>query len=170
MEIINSNKRDLDLILVLYEEAIAYQKTKFSRHWHAFDKGTLIQEIEQKRHWKIVQEQDLAFIFSVAFEDPLLWDERNRDPSIYLHRMVCSPAYRGHGLVRQVVQWALAYGRASGKKFIRLDTCADNDKLNQYYQNAGFIFSGFKRFSPSDPVPQHYLEGALSLYQLAVTP
>ena len=168
MEIINSNMEDLEIILELYEQAIAYQKTKFSRHWHSFDRSILTKEIEQERHWKIVQHQEVAFIFSVAFEDPLLWDERNRDPSIYLHRMVSSPVYRGRGFVREVVQWALNYGRSNGKKFIRLDTCADNDKLNQHYQLAGFSFCGLKRFNPSDPVPKHYLEGDLSLYEMDI--
>ncbi len=168
MEFTNSNLKDLDSILMLYEQAIAYQKTKFSRHWHAFDQPTLLKEIEEARHWKIMLDKEIAFIFSVAYEDPLLWDNRNIDPSIYLHRMVSSPSHRGQGFVQAVVHWAIAFGRAHGKQFVRLDTCADNEKLNRYYQNAGFMYCGLKRFHPSDPVPQHYLEGDLSLYEMDI--
>jgi hypothetical protein len=168
MEITNSCFADTQAILDLYEQAISYQKAVFSRHWHSFDQGVLIQEIQERRHWKILINEQIAFLFSVTFEDPMLWEERNADPSVYLHRMVGSPTHRGYGFVRHVVEWALVYGRAHQKKFIRLDTCADNVKLNAYYLNAGFSFWRKKRFKSTDPVPKHYLEGDLNLYQIAI--
>jgi ribosomal protein S18 acetylase RimI-like enzyme len=87
-----------------------------------------------------------------------------------LHRIVTNPAFRGRGYVRHIVAWAETFGKARGKRFIRLDTSRDNQRLNAYYQECGFVFSGFKQFpDDSDPsVPRHYLGRGLSLYEKAI--
>lgn len=104
----------------------------------------------------------------MAYNDQLVWGERDADPSIYLHRIVTNPAFRGKGYVKKIVAWAEDHGRAAGKGFIRLDTYVGNKRLNDYYRECGFRFSGVKTFDDDADgmVPKHYLgPGGLSLFE-----
>ena len=47
MQITNSTQNDIDTILGLYEAAVAYQKTKFYKHWQGFDQQLIEKEIDE---------------------------------------------------------------------------------------------------------------------------
>jgi len=114
---------------------------------------------------------DIACFYSIAFTDPLVWDERDVDPSIYLHRIVTNPAYRGRGYVPHIVAWAESFGKARGLRFIRLDTHRNNKRLNDYYAACGFTFCGIKRFEAEGAhplIPLHYLGEGLSLFEKSI--
>jgi ribosomal protein S18 acetylase RimI-like enzyme len=170
MNIINTTTADLEILQELFGQAIQYQLSKSVNAWHGMNRALIEQEIREKLHWKVVEEGQIACCFSLAFTDRMVWDERDVDPSIYLHRIVTNPAFRGRGYVRQIVGWAEDFGRARGKRFIRLDTNRDNQRLNAYYQECGFVFCGFKQFSDASDlsVPRHYLGSGLSLYEKAI--
>jgi GNAT superfamily N-acetyltransferase len=163
---------DLDDIEKLFTLAIEYQRRKGTYSWQGMNRPLFEKEIAERLHWKIVEEDAIACFFSVAFTDRLVWDERDTDPSIYLHRIVTNPLFRGNGYVRQIVAWAEGYGREMGKQYIRLDTGRDNPRLNAYYRECGFEYRGIKQF-PDDAgpsVPKHYLGSGLSLYERRITP
>jgi RimJ/RimL family protein N-acetyltransferase len=166
--IINSELMDLEVILSLYVKAIEFQKSIQSNHWHDFDAALLEREIREHRHWKIMEGKEIACIYSVAYQDPMIWGERDQHPSIYLHRIVTNPNFMGRRYVKEVVAWAMNYGKANGKSFIRLDTFGANKKLNDYYERCGFVFCGIKSFKSSDEVPRHYLDGELSLLEIKI--
>jgi GNAT superfamily N-acetyltransferase len=168
MNIKNSESGDIEQILVLYAKAIEFQKSKKSNHWYFFDQELLEVEINEHRHWKIIENEEMACVFSVTFHDELIWGERDKNPSIYLHRIVTDPEYMGRGYVRHIVDWARIYSIANGIQFIRLDTFGGNDKLNQYYEECGFVFCGFREFSSNENAPPHYLDGPLSLFEIKV--
>ena len=88
MHIINSDTTDIETIFHLYDEAVAFQKTKFDKHWLDFDRDMVLQEITEGRQWKIMEGEDVACIFAIAYEDPFIWKEKNEDPAIYIHRIV----------------------------------------------------------------------------------
>ena len=131
------------------------------------NRALIEREIGKNLHWKVVEEEQIACCFSIAFTDRLIWDERDEDPSIYLHRIVTNPVFSGRGYVRQILAWAESFGKARGKRYIRLDTNRDNRRLNEYYKECGMVFCGFKQFhDDSDPaVPRHYFGSGLSLYE-----
>lgn len=163
---------DLGEVETLFALAIEYQRKKGTYSWQGMNRPLIENEIRQKLHWKILEEDHIACFFSVAFTDRLVWDERDSDPSIYLHRIVTNPVFRGKGYVRHIVAWAEEYGRSMGKHFIRLDTGRDNHRLNTYYRECGFEYCGVKRFpDDADPaVPRHYLGSGLSLFERKIIP
>ncbi|HXB95440.1 MAG TPA: GNAT family N-acetyltransferase [Puia sp.] len=163
---------DLEVLEELYRLAIEYQRTRTANPWQGMNRPLIEKEIHEQLHWKIIDEGCIASFFSVAFSDRLVWDERDADPSIYLHRIVTNPSFRGRGYVKHIVAWAEDFGRAMGKLYIRLDTGRDNQRLNAYYSECGFKFSGVKQFDdPGDPaVPRHYLGSGLSLYERKIMP
>jgi ribosomal protein S18 acetylase RimI-like enzyme len=170
MLITHTTIEDLNVLEELFNLAIQYQQSKSSHYWRGMNRALIETEIREQLHWKIIEEDQIACFFSIAFNDRLIWDERDADPSVYLHRIVTNPAFRGRGYVKHIVAWAEVFGRAAQKKWVRLDTSRDNERLNAYYQQCGFVFCGIKRFEDeSDPsIPRHYLGSGLSLYELPI--
>lgn len=168
MEILNSTDHDLKIIFDLYDAAIAHQKIVSTMHWLPFDPELVAIEIKEQRQWKIVVDGEIACIFVTAYSDPAIWGEQDRDPSVYLHRIVTHSAYRGRNFVATIVEWALEHGKMLGKKFVRLDTWAENLKLKEVYLRCGFKFLGV--VAPADPsaLPSHYSGISLGLYEIAI--
>ena len=72
---------DLENIFKLYDAAIEFQKTVFHKRWQGFDRAMIETEIREHRHWKIVIENEVAGIFSITFDDTLIWGD-DAEPSI----------------------------------------------------------------------------------------
>lgn len=163
--IVNSVLQDVPGIFEVYEKGIQFQKTVFHRHWFGFDKDLLLREITEGRHWKIMEDGEIACVFSVLYDDPIVWGVQ--EPSLYLHRIVTHPEFKGNAYVRDIVAWAKTYGKTQGKRFIRLDTFPDNEKLKNYYIRHGFRLCGIKQFDPGEKIPEHYRDG-LSLFEIDI--
>ena len=171
MTITYTTIEDLDILTALFDQAIQYQQSKSNHSWREMNRPLIEMEIREQLHWKIIDDDQIACFFSIALNDRLVWDERDAEPAVYLHRIVTNPAFRGRGYVKHIVDWAEAFGRAAGKQWVRLDTGRDNAKLNAYYQECGFVFCGIKQFDDNgDPsIPRHYLGSGLSLYERRIT-
>lgn len=168
MEFLNSTPDDLETIFGLYDAAIAHQKQVSEQHWLPFDRQMVRAEIAEGRQWKIVVDGQVACVFMAAYQDPAIWGERDRDPSVYLHRIVTNPDFRGRHFVAAIADWAAEHGRVLGKKYVRLDTWADNPKLKEVYTRSGFRFLGIG--PPADPaaLPSHYSTITLSFFERAI--
>lgn len=108
-------------------------------------------------------------VFAIAFSDPYIWKEKDNDPAIYIHRIVTDPRARGKNLVGLIVEWAKAYGKEHGKKYVRMDTWGDNLKLKDYYMKFGFSFLGIITPDSSDKLPAHYSTIRLALFEQSIT-
>lgn len=168
MEFLNSTTDDLSTIFDLYDAAIAHQKAVSNEHWLPFDRELVAREIAEGRQWKIVIDGEIACIFLVAYSDAAIWGERDKDPSIYLHRIVTNPAFRGRGFVRQIVHWAQKHGQATGKQYLRLDTWGTNDKLKSLYTQCGFTFLGVGLPADTTALPKHYSTISLGFYEMPI--
>ncbi len=168
LKIINSTIEDIETIFKLYDDAIAHQKKVFHKHWAGFERSLIEKEIAEQRQWKIVMGDDIACIFAVTYNDAAIWRERDSDPSIYIHRIVTNPDFRGSAFVRDIVAWAIPFCVQNGKKFIRMDTWADNPKLIAYYQTFGFKYMGDTQPENVDGLPKHYSGNPLALFEIVV--
>ena len=170
MKIINSTDKDTQAIFNLYNEAVAFQKTKFNRHWQGFDTVMVEKEIQENRQWKIIDnENNILCIFATTYNDPFIWEDKDINPSIYLHRIVTNPLFRGKNYVFDIIEWAKSFGRQNNKKFIRMDTWADNEKLKEYYVKCGFNYLGITATLKSESLPKHYTGIRLSLFEIEIT-
>ena len=168
MQIINSSIDDINTIFTLYDAAVAFQKTRFDKHWQAFDREMVEKEIAENRQWKIMEGDKVACIFAIAYRDPFIWKEKDIDPSIYIHRIVTNPAYHGRQYVKAIIEWAREHAKETGKQYIRMDTWGDNEALIKYYVACGFNFLGIIVPTPSDDLPKHYSAISLSLFEIKV--
>lgn len=168
MQIQNSTPEDIVTILTLYDSAIEHQKKVFNKHWQPLEREMVEQEIQEKRQWKMVIDGQVVCIFAITYNDPIIWKEKDRDPSLYLHRIVTHPAHRGKFFVKDIIAWALEFARKQGKQFIRMDTFGDNQKLIDYYVASGFNFLGLTTLGAADNLPKHYANASLSLFEIPV--
>jgi GNAT superfamily N-acetyltransferase len=168
MEITNSSIDDLELILNLYRAATEYQKERFISHWPEFDSQMVINEILEHRQWKMIIDGEVACIWATTFSDPMIWEDKDIDPSIYIHRITTNPNFRGKGLVNKIVSWSKHYAIQNSKLFIRMDTVGENHKLIEHYTSCGFDFLGLFQLTNTDGLPQHYHNAVVSLFELKV--
>jgi ribosomal protein S18 acetylase RimI-like enzyme len=168
MKFQTSDGEDFEEIFRLYDAAIEFQKTVFDKSWLPFDREMIAKEIAEKRHWKILADDKIACIFSVTFSDELIWKERNSDAAIYIHRIVTNPEFRGRKFVPKITDWAIDHAKSIGKKFVRMDTWGNNQKLIDYYTACGFQFLGAVEPTKSDDLPKHYEGITLSLFEIKI--
>jgi ribosomal protein S18 acetylase RimI-like enzyme len=107
-------------------------------------------------------------IWATTFSDPLIWVDKDSDPSVYIHRISTNPNCRGKAYVKQIVEWVKLYAVKNNKKFIRLDTVGENQKLIQHYTNFGFNFLGLSQLTNTADLPKHYHNATVSLFELSV--
>ena len=80
---------------------------------------------------------------TLQWSDERFWGERPPDAG-YVHKLAIRPVYKGKNLGLQILKWAEENARAAGKKFLRLDCMAEDRKIRNYYEQAGFLFRGDK--------------------------
>lgn len=168
MQIENSTTHDIAEIFRLYEIATDFQKTKYSVHWPKFELSLIETEIKENRQWKIIINGQVACIWATTFSDPQIWEEKNLDPAIYIHRIATNPDFRGRNLVGTIINWAKEYAKANGKRFVRLDTVGENEGLIQHYQKFGFGFLGLYELSNTDQLSAHYHHKPVSLFEMQI--
>jgi ribosomal protein S18 acetylase RimI-like enzyme len=156
MEIENCSPADIPQVLALYEAARNLQTEKGVVVWPYFESDFIQKEIEERRQWKITEEDVLACNWAITFNDKEIWEERDKDDGIYIHRVCTHPAYRGKRYMDTIVDWAKNYALQNGKSFVRLDTLGNNTKLIEHYTSAGFRFLGISRLTNTASLPKHY--------------
>lgn len=168
-KIVNSTINDIDEIFRLYRLATDFQKTRFTVYWPDFERKLIESEIYENRQWKIIADDKIACVWATTFSDPQIWEERNEDPSVYIHRIATNPDFRGQNLVAQIVQWVRLYGKENQKQFVRMDTVGDNQGLINYYTKCGFDFIGLLKLKNTEGLPAHYNNATVSLFQMTIS-
>ena len=166
MNILNSSIEDIDEIFRLYRIATSYMASRSVVSWPEFDRNMVEQEIEANHQWKMVENNQVICIWATTFSDPLIWEKKNGDPSIYIHRIATHPGFRGRNLVVSILDWAKEFAKANNKKFIRLDTVGENQGLIKHYQQCGFNFLGLHKLNNTDGLPAHYKNASVSLFEI----
>jgi len=167
LKIKTSSLRDITEIFRLYGLATEYQKIIFPENtWPTFESALVETEIQEQRQFKMVIDDQIACVWAITFTDPQIWEERDKDPSIYIHRIATNPDFRGNQFVAEIVAWARDYAQSRQKKFIRLDTCGHNQKLIKHYTNCGFDFLGIVRLRNADELPSHYQDADVCLFEI----
>lgn len=165
----NSSITDIDAIFSLYQLATDFQKTRFTVHWPEFDRKLIETEIQENRQWKISIDDTIACVWATTYTDPQIWEERNKDPSVYIHRIATNPDFRGQILVGKIVEWAKVYAKENQKQFVRMDTVGENYGLISYYEKCGFNFLGLSKLKNTEGLPAHYDNATVCLFEMSLT-
>ena len=168
MPITNSTAADIDEIFRLYAFATHLQQQKNAVSWPVFERSLVETEIKECRQWKLTEGKTIACVWATTFSDPLIWDEKNNDPAVYIHRIAVSPSFRGMNLVKQIVDWAKEYASTKNRHYIRLDTVGENKGLIKHYTSCGFNFLGLSKLASTTGLPAHYNNASVSLFEMAL--
>ncbi|MFT4804034.1 MAG: RimJ/RimL family protein N-acetyltransferase [Psychroserpens sp.] len=168
MIILNSKIEDINKIFKLYKIATNFQKTKSAVPWPNFDRELIRKEIHENRQWKIIIDGEIACIWAITESDIQIWQERNKEPAIYIHRISTNPNFRGRNLVSEIAKWSKNYAIQKNKKFVRMDTVGENVGLINYYKKCGFDFLGLSILKDTSELPTHYNNATVSLFQMSV--
>jgi ribosomal protein S18 acetylase RimI-like enzyme len=134
-----------------------------------FDKKKkAVQEIKEKKQFKLLIDYKICCVWAIAFSDPLIWEEKNKDPAIYIHRIATNSEFRGNKFVEKIVIWSKEYAKVHQKKFIRMDTVGENFGLIDHYQEMGFQFLGLSELTETTGLPAHYKNATVSLFEIAM--
>lgn len=167
MTITNSTLNDIPEIFKLYKLATDYQKITFPGNvWPEFDQDFIATEVVENRQFKIIIDNKIACIWAITFNDADIWEEKENEDAIYLHRIATNPDFRGNNFVKIIADWSEKFGKKENKKFIRMDTCGQNDRLINHYKNAGFNFLGIKRLKNSSQLQAHYQNAEVCFFEI----
>jgi ribosomal protein S18 acetylase RimI-like enzyme len=167
IQIENCTATDIPEIFRLYGIASAYQKSKQTVVvWPQFDRQLIETEVAESRQWKLMIDEQIACVWATTFTDEQIWEERNADAAVYIHRIATNPDFRGNNFVSIIVKWAKQYTEIHGKDFVRLDTLGNNTKLIEYYTKAGFQFLGMFDLKNTEGLPAHYHNVPACLFEI----
>jgi GNAT superfamily N-acetyltransferase len=167
-QVMNTGTGDLNVIFGLFDQSITYQEKNGYPSWRNYDRNAVVRDIENGNQYKIVVDGEIAIVFSVCYGDEIIWRERDRGNSIYLHRIVVNPNFKGRKLFGRILDWAIEHCKKRKILTIRMDTWAANPKIADYYKSFGFRF--VENFTTPDTpeLPVHNRKLALTLLEFQV--
>jgi ribosomal protein S18 acetylase RimI-like enzyme len=156
---------DLPQIFELFEHSIQYQEKKDYPVWRNYDKNAIIKDIETGNQYKVVVDSAIAIVFSVRYSDKIIWRDLDMGNSIYLHRIVVNPAFKGQRLFGTILAWAIGHSKQKKLSSIRMDTWAANPTIVEYYKSFGFEFIENFTTPDNEELPVHNRNLALTLLE-----
>lgn len=167
MTITNSNLDDITEIFRLYQLARDFQKIQFPENlWPEFDRDFIATEVIENRQFKIVIDNKIACIWAITYNDADIWEEKENNDAIYIHRIATNPEFRGKNFVQMIADWSKDFAKKENKKFVRMDTCGQNDRLINHYKNCGFEFLGMKKLKDSSGLQAHYHNADVCFFEI----
>ncbi len=149
-----------------WDAAVAYQTRYGVARSPVFPDSIIAGEIGVERHFMALRDDEVcAGFFSVTASDRGIWGERDRDDAIYIHRMCVNPLAKGGSLASDALKWAYGYAAGRGRRFVRMDTWGDNDRLIDYYKACGYRPAGFKDIGNDPGLSAHYHGIRLALFE-----
>jgi ribosomal protein S18 acetylase RimI-like enzyme len=164
-EIINTTTEDLPLIYELFEHSINYQEKKGYPVWRNYDRNAIVQDIADKNQYKVVIDGQMGIVFSLRYSDKVIWRAMDKGESIYLHRIVVNPTFKGQKLFGAILDWCIQHIKQKGLSNIRMDTWAANPNIIEYYKGFGFNFIENYTTPDSAELPVHNRNLALTLLE-----
>lgn len=165
ISVVHTQITDLPQIFELFEHSIHYQEKNGYPVWRNYDKQAIVKDIETGNQYKVVVDSTIAIVFSARYTDKIIWRSLDTGNSMYLHRIVVNPAFKGHRLFGIILNWAIEHSTQKKLSSIRMDTWAANPTIIDYYKSFGFrVIENFTT-PDSEELPVHNRNLALTLLE-----
>jgi GNAT superfamily N-acetyltransferase len=165
---VNTTPSDLPFIFDLFDQSILYQEKHCYPVWLNYDKGAIECDMLNKNQYKVLVDDVIGIVFSVAYSDKIIWRERDKIDAVYLHRIVVNPIFKGQKLFGAVMKWAIRHTQQKGLQYLRMDTWAVNTNIINYYQSFGFSIIENYTTPNSAALPEHNRNLALTLLEYKI--
>jgi ribosomal protein S18 acetylase RimI-like enzyme len=166
--IFHSDTSDAEKVFNLFEQSIEYQEKNGYPVWRYYPKDAILKDIAIGNHYKIILDSKIAIAFSVCYTDKIIWRDLDDGKSIYLHRIVANPEFKGQKLFGNILDWSVDHARQRGFSNIRMDTWAVNQNIIEYYKKFGFRFIENYTTPDSEELPVHNRNLALALLEYKI--
>ena len=167
-KIINTTTEDLGKVLGLFEQAMNLRGKNGYKVWSSIDKTALEKDIVKGLQYKIEGDTGIFCIFSIQYNDPMIWFDKDKNDAIYLHRVVVDQNFKGQRQFEKILNWVKDFARQKNLKFIRMDTWADNEKLIEYYKSFGFKFIEYYNTTNAPELPIQNRDLNIALLEMAL--
>ena len=91
---------------------------------------------------------NVAGAIRFQLEDRLFWPDRPEGEAAFVQRLVVRRMFKGRGVARALLEWAVTHARAQGRGLLRLDCDADRGKLRELYESCGFRLHSYRQVGP----------------------
>lgn len=140
-----ANHDDLEMVYALINERMDWMSAngikqwEHEHYWNVFPKTYYDQQTDLG-HLYVLKRENEVLGAVILLEEDENWENDEPLSSYYLHQFVASLKEKGLGklILKEVEQLALK----NKKEAVRLDCIQGNVKLNQYYENLGYLFVG----------------------------
>jgi GNAT superfamily N-acetyltransferase len=143
-KVVWAKPEDIDIVLGILDEAAAWIiEQELPSVWKpgGFSREIFLDQISRGEvHIGLVDERPAGTI-TLQWADLIFWGEQQPD-SGYVHKLAVRPAYAGRKIGLEMLKWAESAARKAGKKFLRLNCLAEDRKIRDYYERAGFLYKG----------------------------
>jgi ribosomal protein S18 acetylase RimI-like enzyme len=154
-----AHEDDHDAIIGLIDAAAEWLRTKNTDQWaQPWPSGEdrshrILRDLIAAKTWIAWQGgTPAATITADRAVNPIWPAETQRDPAVYVCRLVINRVFARQGLGAALLDWAgLAAQRCYGARWIRVDVWTTNTALHAYYKQLGFRFCGFSERFASYP-------------------
>ncbi|MEK3787460.1 GNAT family N-acetyltransferase [Paenibacillus sp. FSL K6-1230] len=144
LRLYRAERTQLPDILVLLRDAAEWMVSRQIEQWkpEMFTEEVIHDYFESREIYIAYLNEAPAGLYTLQFDDPTYWKDKNDPDYGYLHRLTVHSGLRGLNLGPRLLQSAERIVQQRGKKGLRLDCVAHNRKLNHFYQMQGFRLMG----------------------------
>jgi GNAT superfamily N-acetyltransferase len=137
IEFLVAGPDQVDNVLGLLDEAAAWLQAQGISQWpERFESSWVEDAIHRGETWLVQVGRTISATVTLDWSDPVWSDVAGN--AAYLHRMAVRRRASGLGAV--ILAWAAGIACQHGRKALRLDCVASNDRLRAYYEAAGFVY------------------------------
>ncbi|MGI2297964.1 GNAT family N-acetyltransferase [Paenibacillus sp. GXUN7292] len=134
---------DAPIILSLWKGSAEWLQSNNIKQWNpeAFSLEQVLKFVNDGSDVYLATiDNEIAGTYLITWQDPFIWKELDNSDAGYIHKFAVNRKFKGKGIGSKLLRSAEEQIRDKGKKYIRLDCMADNNRLNQYYRDAGYQF------------------------------
>lgn len=144
VKVVPAKLKDIDTVLGILDEAAAWIiKQKLPSVWKPgeFSRQNFLEQISRGEVHIGLVDQSPAGTITLQWADLVFWRERQPNAG-YVHKLAVRPAYSGQKIGVEMLKWGETVARKAGKEFLRLNCLAEDRKIRDYYEHAGFLYKG----------------------------
>ena len=142
--IVPAREEDVDLVIEILNEPAEWLQSKgFSTRWSKAQlvRDKFLMQIRQNEVFLAKLGEETVGTVTLQWSDNVFWDGASQDAG-YAHKFTVRRSYAGRRIGESMLHWAASQASKAGKKYLRLDCLADNNKVRVYYERAGFDHKG----------------------------
>ena len=141
---------DVAIVDQMIREAAAWVDALGVVMWEdgELDAGQMRAEVTRGMFFLATIAGEVAGAIRFQLEDPRFWPDRPEGEAAFVHRLVVRRAFKGRGVARALLEWAIGHARACDRGRLRLDCDADRPKLRALYESCGFRLHSYRQVGP----------------------